>query len=69
MGPEPGVGVRCEEDLKNALIPPTLVIVLNPPSLRDHPWLSNNSPPFVVTQRASKSGASGFCYRASEFRF
>lgn len=27
------------------------VIVLNPPSLRDHSWLSNKATPFVLTQR------------------
>ena len=49
MGPEPGVGVRSEEDLKYILIPLTLVTVLNPPSLTDCSWVSNNAPPFVVT--------------------
>lgn len=49
MGPEPGVGVRSEEDLKYTLIPLTLVTVLNPPSLTDCSWVSNNAPPFVVT--------------------
>ena len=54
MGPDPGVGVRREEDLKHTLIPLTLVIVLNPPSLTDCFWLSNNAPPFIVTQRAKE---------------
>ena len=49
MGPEPGVGVRSEEDLKYTLIPLTLLTVLNPPSLKDCSWVSNNAPPFVVT--------------------
>ena len=52
MGPEPGVEVRREEDLKHTLIPP--ILVLNPASLTDCCWLSNSAPPFVVTQRAKK---------------
>ena len=54
MGPEPGVWVRSEEDFKHTLIPLTLVIVLNPPSLTDWCWLSNNAPPFIVIQRAKE---------------